>query len=59
MHELNPEEYLRELFRVLPEWPQKRLIELAPHRWRATRAALDPLDLRRELGPIRVPPPPV
>jgi hypothetical protein len=55
MHGLDVEEYLRDLFRVLPSWPQKRIIELAPHRWKATRARLDPLEMFRELGHITIP----
>jgi transposase len=56
LHELAPEPYLRDLFRVLPEWPSKRLLELAPHNWRDTRARLDPTQLAAELGPLRIPP---
>jgi transposase len=55
MHGLDVEEYLRDLFRVLPSWPQKRIIELAPHRWKATRTRLDPLEMFRELGHITIP----
>lgn len=57
MHDLDVEGYLRDLFRVLPVWPKRRLLELAPHRWKATRSRLDPLELYRELGPVTVPPP--
>ena len=55
MHDLHVEEYLRDLFRVLPSWPQHRILELAPHCWPATRAKLNPLELLRELGPITIP----
>jgi transposase len=56
LHDLDVEEYLRDLFRILPAWPNHRLLELAPHRWRATRARLDPLELYREIGSVTVPP---
>jgi hypothetical protein len=56
MHNLDVEDYLRDLFRVLPAWPKSRVLELAPHRWLATRAKLDPLEMSRELGPITIPP---
>lgn len=55
MHRLDVEEYLRDLFRVLPSWPKNRLIELAPHRWQGTRERLDPLEMYRELGPVTIP----
>lgn len=57
MHDLPVEEYLRDLFRVLPAWPRHRILELAPHRWKVTRMRLNPLQLLQELGPITVPPP--
>jgi hypothetical protein len=58
MHRLPVEPYLRDLFRVLPSWPNRRLIELAPHRWLETRARLDPVELAQELGPLTIPPAP-
>jgi transposase len=58
MHRLDVEDYLRDLFRVLPAWPKSRLLELAPHRWSETRARLDPLEMCTELGRITIPPPP-
>jgi transposase len=57
LHGLDPETYLRELFRVLAHWPRDRYLELAPKNWAATRARLDPAELERELGPLLVPPP--
>jgi transposase len=56
MHRIEPERYLRDLFRVLPDWPQTRLLELAPHAWAATRARLDQAQLTAEYGPINIPP---
>lgn len=58
LHRLDPEVYLRDLFRVLPHWPRARFLELCPRDWLATRARLDPAELERELGALTVPPPP-
>ncbi len=58
LHQLDPEAYLRDLFRVLPHWPSGRHLELCPRDWRATRARLVPAELERELGPLTIPPPP-
>ena len=55
LHELDPETYLRDLFRVLPHWPKDRNLELAPKYWAATRARLDARELQLELGPLTVP----
>jgi len=55
LHGLNPEEYLRDLFRVLPGWPSSRVLELAPKYWSATRTRLDSAELARPLGPIAIP----
>ena len=55
LHGLDPELYLDEVMRVLPYWPRERYIELAPKRWRATRATLDPAELERPIGVISVP----
>jgi transposase len=56
LHRLDPEAYLRDVFRVFPHWPRDRYLELAPRYWLATRARLDPAQLERELGPLDVPP---
>lgn len=56
LHCLDPEAYLRDLFRVLPHWPRERFLELCPRDWLATRARLDAGELERELGPLTVPP---
>jgi transposase len=58
MHGLHVETYFRELFRVLPSWPQTRLLELAPHAWAGTRSRIDPVQLAAEYGPLQIPPPP-
>lgn len=57
LHDLDPESYLRDLFRVLACWPKDRYLELAPKYWTATRARLDPREIAAELGPLSVPPP--
>ena len=59
LHKLDPELYLRDVFRVLPHWPRERYLELAPRYWSATRARLDPKELDQELGPLTVPEPPL
>lgn len=56
LHGLDPETYLRDLFRVLAHWPKDRYLELAPMCWATTRARLDPDELAREVGPLSVPP---
>jgi transposase len=58
LHRLDPEEYLRDLFRVLGQWPSDRYLELAPKYWAATRARLDPVELANEVGPLTIPPAP-
>jgi transposase len=56
LHKLDPELYLRDLFRVLPHWPRDRYLELAPKYWTATRARLDLVQLEAEIGPLNIPP---
>lgn len=56
LHGIDPEGYLRDLFRVLPVWPKNRMLELAPKFWSATRALLDEAQLGLPLGPLTVPP---
>jgi len=51
----DPEEYLRCLIRLVPLWPQDRMLELAPLFWKRTLARLDPIALLAELGPIQIP----
>jgi transposase len=57
LHRLDPEAYLRDLFRVLAHWPRDRYLELAPKYWGETRARLDPAEIAAEIGPLAVPPP--
>lgn len=56
LHELDPEAYLRDLFRVLAAWPRNRYLELAPKHWAATRARLNAAELAAEVGPVTIPP---
>ncbi len=56
LHGLDPEVYLRDLFRVLAHWPRDRYLELAPKYWATTRARLVPEQLAREIGDLTVPP---
>jgi transposase len=55
LHGLDPELYLRDVFRVFPHWPRDRYLELAPKYWPATRVRLDLAELEAELGPLTVP----
>lgn len=55
LHGLDPEAYLRDLFRLLPVWPANRFLELSPKHWSATRTRLDESELALPLGPITVP----
>ena len=55
LHKLDPEAYLRDVFRVIPHWPRERFLELAPRYWPITRGRLDRVQIDRELGPLLVP----
>ena len=57
LHGLDPEAYLRDVFRVLPQWPRGRYLELAPKYWLATRARMDPDQLDVDIGWLTIPPP--
>ena len=57
LHGLDPEAYLRDLFRVLAHWPRDRYLDLAPKYGVATRARLVPEQLDVELGDLMVPAP--
>jgi hypothetical protein len=39
--DVEPWAYLRDIFCLLPHWPEHRLLELAPFSWKKTRAAPD------------------
>jgi hypothetical protein len=36
MHGIEPQGYLRDLFCLLPSWPRRRVLELAPVYWTET-----------------------
>lgn len=55
LHGLDAEEYLRCLIRLVPLWPQDRMLELAPLFWARTRARLDAEQLAAEVGVIAIP----
>ncbi len=38
LHDIEPWAYLRDVLTLLPGWPRKRALELAPKYWRATLA---------------------
>jgi hypothetical protein len=57
LHDLDPEAYLRDLFRALARWPRDRFLELAPKYWAETRTRLDPRELAAEVVPLTVPRP--
>jgi transposase len=37
LHDIEPRDYLRDLLCLLPDWPQSRLLDLAPAYWQQTR----------------------
>jgi transposase len=41
LHGIEPRDYLRDLFCLLPDWPHARLLELAPAYWQQTREQRD------------------
>ena len=55
LHRIEPWKYLDEVLRLLPQWPAKRYLELAPKNWVATRARLDPSELDGPLGIFAIP----
>lgn len=55
LHRLDPEEYLRCIIRLVPLWPEDRMLELSPLFWARTRARLDANQLAAELGHVDVP----
>lgn len=58
LHGLDPEQYLRDIVRVLGHWPKDRYIELSAKNWLLTRSRLNPIQLAAEVGHLDVPPPP-
>ena len=58
LHRLDPFQYLDEVMRVLPYWPDERYLELAPKHWSSTRSRLNADELAGPLSGFQVPPPP-
>jgi transposase len=56
LHQIEPEQYLTDVMRVMPYWPRDRYLELSPKDWKKTRARLDPKELDEPYGLITVPP---
>lgn len=56
LHGIDPEQYLDEVMRALPDWPKERYLELSPKYWRATRGNLLSADLDSPLCSFTVPP---
>jgi transposase len=57
LHRIDPQQYLDEVLRVLPYWPQDRYLELAPLHWNETRAKLAPDELDAPLCSFTIPDP--
>lgn len=55
LHGLDPEQYLRDIIRVLCHWPRERYLELAPKYWATTCARLRPGQLVAEYGRLDLP----
>ena len=55
LHGIEPEQYIRDLLRLIPYCPKASFLDLTPKYWKATRASLDPAQLAAELGHIDLP----
>jgi hypothetical protein len=55
LHRIDPEQYLDEILRVLPYWPEDRYLELAPDRWQSTRSKLRADELDAPLCSFTIP----
>ena len=55
LHSIEPEDYMRCLIRLVPLWPEHRMLELAPLFWKRTRARLDPKQLGAQFGFVTIP----
>jgi transposase len=55
LHGHDPEDPLRCLIRLVPLWPDDRMLELAPLFWARTRARLDAKQLAADFGYISIP----
>ena len=52
MHEVEPWRYIRDIFCLLPEWPEHELLDLAPLNWKQT-SARDDVQKRLDANPYR------
>lgn len=57
LHDIEPWAYLRDVLTLLPSWPQKKTIELAPKYWRATLAHPETERRLADLSLLGRPPP--
>jgi len=55
LHGIEPEQYLREIIRVLPYWPRDNYLALTPKYWKATRERIGAAQLNAEIGRIDAP----
>ena len=55
LHSIDPQQYLDEILRLLPYWPNERYLELAPNQWKTTRAKLRADELAAPLGAFTIP----
>lgn len=52
MKDVEPYGYLRDVLCLLPEWPQSRVLELAPANWKETAQRPDVLEQLKRLQPL-------
>ncbi len=55
LHGVEPQQYLDEVLRLLPYWPNERFLELSPKSWAATRQKLNPVELDTPLCSFTIP----
>jgi transposase len=55
LHRIDPHQYLEEVLRVLPYWPNDRYLELSPKHWCATREKLRADELDAPLCSFTIP----
>ena len=53
MHGIEPYAYLRDVLSLLPQWPQTRVLELAPVNWNETLQRPDVMEQLKNLQPLR------
>ena len=56
LHRIDPQQYLDEVMRALPDWPKECYLELSPKHWAVTRGNLRPAELDSPLCAFTVPP---